>query len=122
MVKIPLFPGPLRSFTLVDKSIIPVMQSFKPTGVTPKLVEMTRRELDKHGFNHVRIIVSGGFNPDRIAEFEKRQVPVDAYGVGSYLTRGVNAFTADVVMLEGKPCAKVGRQYSPNPRLEVVRL
>jgi nicotinate phosphoribosyltransferase len=36
--------------------------------------------------------------------------------------RGVNAFTADVVMLEGKPCAKVGRQYSPNPRLELVRV
>ena len=110
------------SSTLVDKSILSVMQNFKPTGVTPKLVEMTRRELDKHGFNHVRIIVSGGFNPDRIAEFEKRQVPVDAYGVGSYLMRGVNAFTADIVMREGKPCAKVGRQYSPNPRLELVRL
>ena len=110
------------SNTLVDRSILPVMQNFKPTGVTPKLVEMTRRELDNHGFNHVKIIVSGGFNPDRIAEFEKRQVPVDAYGVGSYLMRGVNAFTADVVMLDGKPCAKVGRQYSPNPRLELVKM
>jgi nicotinate phosphoribosyltransferase len=108
------------SNTLVDRSIIPAMQNFKPTGVTPRLVELTRRELDKHGFNHVKIIVSGGFNPDRIADFEKRQVPVDAYGVGSYLMRGVNAFTADVVMLAGKPCAKVGRQYSPNPRLETV--
>jgi nicotinate phosphoribosyltransferase len=108
------------SNTLVDKSIIPVMQNFKPTGVTPRLVEMTRQKLDKQGFNHVRIIVSGGFKPDRIAEFEKRQVPVDAYGVGSYLMRGVNAFTADVVMLDDKPCAKVGRQYSPNPRLELV--
>ena len=59
---------------------------------------------------------------DRIAEFEKLQVPVDAYGVGSYLMRGVNAFTADVVLVEGKPCAKVGREYKPNPRLELVRL
>ena len=108
------------SNTLVDKSIIPVMQNFTPTGVTPRLVEMTRRELDKHGFGHVKIIVSGGFSPDRIAEFEKLQVPVDAYGVGSYLMRGVNAFTADIVLLEGKPCAKVGRKYSPNPRLELV--
>ena len=108
------------SNTLVDKSILPVMQNFKPTGVTPKLVEMTRRELDSHGFTHVKIIVSGGFNPDRIAEFEKLQVPVDAYGVGSYLMRGVNAFTADVVLLDGKPCAKVGREYQPNPRLELV--
>ncbi len=108
------------SNTLVDKSIVPVMQNFKPTGVSPRLVEMTRRALDKHGFNHVRIIVSGGFTPERIAESEKQQVPVDAYGVGSYLMRGVNAFTADVVLREGKPCAKVGRQYSPNTRLEIV--
>jgi nicotinate phosphoribosyltransferase len=46
---------------------------------------------------------------------------VDAYGVGSYLMRGVNAFTADIVKLEGKPCAKVGRQYTPNSRLELVQ-
>jgi nicotinate phosphoribosyltransferase len=110
------------SETLVDKSIIPVMQNFKPVGVTPRLVELTRKTLDKQGFGHVKIIVSGGFSPDRIAEFERRQVPVDAYGVGSYLMRGVNAFTADIVKLEGKPCAKVGRQYTPNPRLQVVRL
>jgi len=108
------------SNTLVDKSIIPLMQNFKPVGVTPQLVEMTRQTLDKHGFGHVKIIVSGGFNPERIAEFEKLEVPVDAYGVGSYLMRGVNAFTADVVLLNGKPCAKVGRKYNPNPRLETV--
>ncbi|MBW2440143.1 MAG: quinolinate phosphoribosyl transferase [Deltaproteobacteria bacterium] len=108
------------SNTLVDKSIIPLMQNFKPVGVTPQLVEMTRKTLDTNGFGHVKIIVSGGFNPDRIADFEKLAVPVDAYGVGSYLMRGVNAFTADVVLLNGKPCAKVGRAYKPNPRLEVV--
>jgi nicotinate phosphoribosyltransferase len=81
---------------------------------------MTRQTLDNHGYGHVKIIASGGFNPDRICEFEKRQVPVDAYGVGSYLMRGVNAFTADVVLLEGKPCAKVGREYNPSSRLELV--
>jgi nicotinate phosphoribosyltransferase len=47
-------------------------------------------------------------------------VPVDAYGVGSSLLRGENDFTADIVMLDGKPCAKVGRHYRPNPRLEKV--
>ena len=108
------------SNTLVDKSIVPFMQNFKPVGVTPQLVEMTRKTLDTHGFNHVKIIVSGGFNPNRIAEFEKQHVPVDAYGVGSYLMRGVNSFTADIVLLNGQPCAKVGREYKPNPKLEVV--
>jgi nicotinate phosphoribosyltransferase len=108
------------SNTLVDKSIVPVMQNYKPVGVTPQLVEMTRKALDSNGYGHVKIIVSGGFNPDRIAEFERQQVPVDAYGVGSYLMRGVNAFTADIVLLEGRPCAKVGREYKQNPRLETV--
>jgi nicotinate phosphoribosyltransferase len=95
---------------------IPFMQNFKPTGVTPKLVEMTRRELDKQGFNHVWIIVSGGFNPDRIAEFEKLQVPVDAYGVGSYLMCGVNAFTADVVMQVVGPDVE-GRRGSDHDKI-----
>jgi nicotinate phosphoribosyltransferase len=108
------------SNTLVDKSIVPVMQNYKPVGVTPQLVEMTRKTLDNSGYGHVKIIVSGGFNPERITDFEKLQVPVDAYGVGSYLMRGVNAFTADVVLLEGRPCSKVGREYKPNPRLETV--
>src|SRR5206468_518570 len=47
-------------------------------------------------------------------------VPVDAYGVGSSLSRGQNDFTADVVLLDGRPCAKVGRAYRPNPRLARV--
>ena len=63
----------------------------------------------------------GGFNAERIREFEAAGVPVDAYGVGSSLIRGQNDFTADVVLLDGRPCAKVGRSYAPNPRLERVR-
>ena len=47
-------------------------------------------------------------------------MPVDSYGVGSSLIRGSNDFTADVVLVDGKPCAKVGRGYRPNPRLERV--
>ena len=47
-------------------------------------------------------------------------MPVDSYGVGSSLIRGSNDFTADVVMVDGKPCAKVGREYRPNPRLSAV--
>ena len=65
----------------------------------------------------VKIVVSGGFTAERIRAFEAADVPVDAYGVGSSLIRGANDFTADVVMVNGRPCAKVGREYKPNPRL-----
>ena len=108
------------SETLVDKSVSPQMGTFKPTGVNPQLVWNVRHALDAEGFNHVRIVVSGGFSVDKIRQFEEQGVPVDAYGVGSSLFQGRFDFTADIVMLEGKPCAKVGRSYRPNPRLERV--
>ena len=47
-------------------------------------------------------------------------MPVDAYGVGTSLLRGSNDYTADVVRVDGVPCAKVGREERPNPRLELV--
>jgi nicotinate phosphoribosyltransferase len=68
----------------------------------------------------VRIVVSGGFTVEKIRDFEEEGVPVDAYGVGSSLIRGSNDFTADIVMTDGKPTAKVGRGRRPNPRLELV--
>jgi nicotinate phosphoribosyltransferase len=105
---------------LVDRSLFEQMGGFDPTGVNPRLVEKVRRALDEAGYTGVRIVASGGFNAQRIGEFEAAGVPVDAYGVGSSLIRGRNDFTADVVLLEGRPCAKVGRVYRPNPRLERV--
>jgi nicotinate phosphoribosyltransferase len=108
--------------TIVDRSIIPQMGRFNPTGVNPQLVWNVRRALDREGFHHVKIVVSGGFNVEKIRSFEELGVPVDTYGVGSSLFRGQGRFdfTADVVMVEGKPLAKTGREYRPNPRLERV--
>jgi nicotinate phosphoribosyltransferase len=90
-------------------------------GVDAELVHVVRDALDDTGHPGVQIVSSGGFNADRIRDFEAARVPVDAYGVGSALIRGSNDFTADVVMVDGRPCAKVGREYRPNPRLSPVR-
>jgi nicotinate phosphoribosyltransferase len=106
---------------LVDRSLHEEMGGFKPTGVNPRLVEKVRGALDAAGFAGVRIVVSGGFNAQRIRDFEEGGVAVDAYGVGSSLIRGENDFTADIVLLDGHPAAKVGRSFSPNPRLERVQ-
>jgi nicotinate phosphoribosyltransferase len=108
------------SETMVDQSITEHMGSFKPTGVNPQLVWNVRRALDQEGFAAVKIVVSGGFNSEKIRHFEEAGVPVDAYGVGSSLFQGRFDFTADVVRVNGKPCAKKGREYRPNPRLERV--
>ncbi len=90
-------------------------------GVDAELVHLVRDALDQAGHTGVRIVASGGFNADRIRAFEAARVPVDAYGVGSALIRGSNDFTADVVLVDGRPCAKVGREYRPNARLSPVR-
>ncbi|MGD0997504.1 MAG: quinolinate phosphoribosyl transferase [Thermoleophilia bacterium] len=108
------------SETMVDRSLWESMGQFGPTGVTPELVRNVRRALDAEGFDHVRIVVSGGFDAQRIREFERAGVPADAYGVGSSLLRGKVDFTADVVRVDGRPCAKRGRCERPNPRLELV--
>jgi nicotinate phosphoribosyltransferase len=108
------------SETMVDKSVLPQMGTIRPTGVNPQLVWNVRRALDAEGFTKVKIVVSGGFTVEKIRLFEENGVPVDAYGVGSSLYQGRYDFTGDVVLVEGKPCAKTGRVYRANPRLERV--
>src|SRR3984885_14270686 len=60
---------------LVDRCLWEEMGGFRPTGVNPRLVEKVRGALDGAGFTEVRIVVSGGFNAERIQEFEAADVP-----------------------------------------------
>jgi nicotinate phosphoribosyltransferase len=105
---------------LVDRSLWGEMGDFDPRGVNERLVRKVREALDRDGFERVKIVVSGGFDVERIRVFEERGVPVDSYGIGSALIRGENDFTADIVMTDGRPAAKVGRRYRESPRLELV--
>jgi nicotinate phosphoribosyltransferase len=105
---------------LADAGLVRLYGESAPKGVAPELVHMVREELDANGFSRIKIVASGGFDATRIRAFEGAGVPVDSYGVGSSLIRGSNDFTADVVMVDGRPCAKVGRGLRPNPRLEPV--
>ncbi|MDQ3993496.1 MAG: quinolinate phosphoribosyl transferase [Actinomycetota bacterium] len=108
------------SESLVDRSLWSEMGYYDPRGVNSRLVEKVRAALDGEGFERVKIVVSGGFTVEKIREFEERGVPVDAYGIGSSLIRGANDFTADVVLTDGRPSAKVGRRFNPSDRLELV--
>jgi nicotinate phosphoribosyltransferase len=107
------------SESLVDRGLADLGDAALP-GVSVELARRVRQALDDAGHKDVRIVVSGGFDAARIAAFEQDGAPVDAYGVGSSLLRGENNFTADVVRVDGRPCAKVGRGERPNPRLELV--
>lgn len=109
-----------NSSGMVDQSIRQdQMGQYNPAGVSPMLVENMREFLDDRGGKHVKIIVSGGFDPEKISLFEKLGIPVDSYGVGSSLLRDNGKswdYTADIC----HPIAKVGRWFRPNSKLKKV--
>jgi len=92
-------------------------------GVTADLVKETRARLDLAGFQEVKIFVSGGIDPERIKYFIENRVPVDAFGVGSYISGAKPIdFTADLHEVGGRPVAKRGRipGITSNPLLKRV--
>ena len=91
--------------------------------VTAELVKEIRARLDLEGFQSVRLIVSGGLDPDRIRYFRENDAPVDSFGVGGYISNaGPINFTADIHEVDGKAIAKRGRipGLTENPRLKRV--
>jgi nicotinate phosphoribosyltransferase len=108
---------------LVDKGVEQAGQ--KLTGVNPVLVDIVRRRLDEAGGTGVKIAVSGGFNPAKIREFERAGARVDVYAVGEHAFQGSTPFTSDVVGYYDNGrlvhCAKVGREYRPNPRMKRLK-
>ncbi len=91
--------------------------------VTADLVKEVRAWLDLEGFNEVKIVVSGGLDPERIRYFIDEGAPVDIFAVGSYISDAKPIdFTADLHEVGGKPIAKRGRMpgITLNPRLKRV--
>lgn len=73
-----------------------------------RILEEVRWELDYRGFEHVKLIVSGG-----IDEYEMLKLNpfVDAYGVGTSIANApVLSFALDIMEIEGKPVAKRGKR------------
>jgi nicotinate phosphoribosyltransferase len=104
---------------IVDQSLAD-LGAAAPRGVNVELTRRVRQALDDAGHGRVKIVASGGFDAEKIRRFEEEGAPVDAYGVGSSLLRGHNDFTADIVRVDDRPIAKVGREERPNPRLQRV--
>lgn len=113
-------------------------------GVTPRLTQIVREALNtawstwdlpvewqtraEEYCRSVKIVVSGGFNIEKITRFEKLKAPVDIYAVGSafFDNHGVTVmdFTADIVRVkldgEWRDMAKAGRRACDNPDLKKV--
>lgn len=93
--------------------------------VTADLVKEIRARLDQEGYHHVKIVVSGGLNPERIQYFKDQGAPVDSFAVGSYISGATPIdFTGDIKEIDGRPIAKRGRipGITESPRLQPVDL
>ncbi|MFU2192887.1 nicotinate phosphoribosyltransferase [Mycoplasma sp. 4079] len=93
----------------------------KQYGVNPEQIKRLREALDKAGATNYKIVVSSGFNAEKIELFESLNVPVDYYGVGQSIFKLNNSFSADATILNGNPEAKEGRGYRENPNLIVYK-
>ena len=93
--------------------------------VTADLVHEVRARLDMAGYDHVRIVVSGGLSPERIRYFKEASAPVDSFAVGSYISGATPIdFTGDIKEIDGRAIAKRGRipGLTPSDRLKRVDL
>ena len=84
-------------------------------------VKRLRLALDNNGGTHVKIIVSSGFNAEKIRDFEKQNAPVDSYGVGESILKINIGFSCDAVILDGKKIAKEGRGYRENKNFILLK-
>lgn len=138
---------PDTSGTLRDISVPPLGLKKLDLGVTPRLVFMLRKAIDEawtrwdipsgwveraqQWCRSVKILVTGGFGPDKIRRFEELGVPVDIYGVGSSLFSNSdmegtnNDFTADVVRVQINGTwynmSKIGRTVCDNTNLQRIQ-
>jgi nicotinate phosphoribosyltransferase len=93
--------------------------------VTPQLVHEVRARLDQAGHTSVKIVVSGGFDAERITQFREAGAPVDSFAVGSAISKASPIdFTGDLKEIDGRPVAKRGRipGRTRTPRLERIDL
>ncbi|HEX2195130.1 MAG TPA: nicotinate phosphoribosyltransferase [Candidatus Limnocylindria bacterium] len=93
--------------------------------VTADLVKEVRARLDLAGHSHVKIVVSGGLDGERIGHFKESGAPVDSFAVGSAISDASPIdFTGDLKEIDGRPIAKRGRipGRTHNPRLRRVDL
>src|SRR5687767_7690265 len=73
-----------------------------------RILEEVRWELDFRGFEHVKILASGGIDEYEILKLNPL---VDGYGVGTSIANApVLSFALDIMEIEGKPMAKRGKR------------
>ena len=72
-----------------------------------------RAELDRAGFDKVKIVASSGFGPAKCRVMAEAKAPIDVVGTGSFLPSNWTETyaTADIVEYDGEKRVKIGREF-----------
>ena len=83
------------------------------TGVSAASIFHLRENLDREGFDNVKIVASSGFDVTKCKVMADVGAPIDVVGTGSYLPDiwSETYATADIVSYDGAPSVKVGREF-----------
>ena len=114
--------GPEASYAVLERHVPLAVRRYRNetelryltgTGVSAAAIFYLREQLDKAGFESVKIVVSSGFNVEKCKVMGDVEAPIDVVGTGSYLPdswRETYA-TADIVAYDGVPSVKTGREF-----------
>lgn len=113
---------PQTSYAVLERNIPDVMRGYRSetelrhligTGVSAAAIWHLREQLDKAGYNKVKITGSSGFSPEKCRLMADAQAPLDFVGTGSYLPdKWPETYaTADIVEYDGVPRVKLGREF-----------
>ena len=83
------------------------------TGVSAAAIFHLRAELDRNGFDKVKIVASSGFGPAKCRIMAEAKAPIDVVGSGSFLPSNWSETyaTADIVEYDGEKRVKIGREF-----------
>ena len=83
------------------------------TGVSAAAIFHLRAELDRAGFDKVKIVASSGFGPAKCRVMAEAKSPIDVVGSGSFLPSNWTETyaTADIVEYDGQKRVKIGREF-----------
>ncbi len=113
---------PQTSYAVMERNVPDVIRGFRNeselkhligTGVSAAAIWHLREQLDKAGFDKVKITGSSGFSPEKCRVMADARAPLDFVGTGSYLPNKwpETYATADIIEYNGVPRVKLGREF-----------
>lgn len=114
--------GPNESYGVLERCAPAAIREYRTgaelhdlvgPGVSAAAVWHVRENLDRAGFDKVRIVASSGFDPAKCRAMAMAQAPVDVVGTGSFLPDNwaETYATADIIEYDGTPLVKAGREF-----------